>query len=246
MDATLFAASAVGELRSACADLSWLLGRGYAEASALALVGDRHRLQKRQRVAVSRSACGDADRATRVQRRHELTALRGASLAIDGFNCIITVEAGLSGGVLLRGRDGALRDLASVHGSYRRVETTAEALRRSVAAIERFEPARVLWWLDRPVSNSGRLASMIEDATAGARRDTEWAVQLDFDPDSRLREHDGIIASSDRAVLDGCRAWVDLPTAALGPTLQPDGTPDAEPPPALWCVDFRDEPDPAA
>ena len=34
-------------------DLSWLLGRGYAEASATKLVGDRHELRSRQREAVA-------------------------------------------------------------------------------------------------------------------------------------------------------------------------------------------------
>lgn len=232
MDEALFAQSAVGRLRSACAELSWLLQRGYAESSALALVGDRHRLQKRQRVAVSRSACTDLDRAARAERRRELEELRGASLAIDGFNCLITVEAGLSGGVLLRGRDSALRDLASVHGSYRRVETTAEALSRLVTTLASFEPARVLWWLDRPVSNSGRVAAMIEAVAAEAGGAIQCAVQLDYDPDSRLREHAGIIASSDSAVLDGCRAWIDLPSAALG--IEPSGNDGGR-----WCVDFR-------
>lgn len=240
MDARLFAATAVPVLRLACTELSWLLQRGYADNASRALVGDRHRLQKRQRTAISRSACSEDHRGARLARAQPLSKLRGASLAIDGFNCLISVEAALGGGVLLRGRDTALRDLASVHGSYRRVDATYEALRRLIAQIVLHEPAEVVWWLDRPVSNSGRLKAMIEStiestiepATTSRKCATRWEVRLDFDPDTRLREHAGVIASSDAAVLDGCEAWVDLPSAVVRTLVSDDAV--ANP----WCVDF--------
>ncbi|HEY0082494.1 MAG TPA: DUF434 domain-containing protein, partial [Pyrinomonadaceae bacterium] len=59
-DWQLFDASRVADLRSAVAELSWLLTRGYASKSALKLVGDRYELTERQRLAVSRAACPDA------------------------------------------------------------------------------------------------------------------------------------------------------------------------------------------
>jgi len=218
-DAELFGEAMVSTLRTACAELSWLLGRGYAEASSLALVGDRHRLRKRQRTAISRSACGDTERDRRRARRQPASAMAGSTLAIDGFNCVIAVEAALSGGVLLRCRDEATRDLASVHGSYRRVDVTAAALERLMAQIALHRPASLVWWLDRPVSNSGRLGAMIEDALLEALgpsgKRTQWSVKLDFDPDQRLRAHDGLVASGDRWVLDGSDAWVDLPAAVI-------------------------------
>jgi len=228
-DAELFSPTAVPNLRRGCAELSWLLDRGYAERSAVALVGDRHRLTKRQRTAISRSACTDASRATRIARRRSLDAVAGTDLAVDGFNCVITVEAALAGGVLLRGRDTALRDLASVHGSYRRVDVTERAVATLLAQIARHSPARVIWWLDRPVSNSGRLRAMIEAEaeTLAAGGPTEWDVRLDFDPDKRLRGHAGVVASSDCYVLDGCEQWVDLPGAAIESlAIEP------------WCIDL--------
>lgn len=227
VDAELFGEAMVPTLRVACAELSWLLGRGYAEASSLALVGDRHRLRKRQRTAISRSACGDADRDRRRARQRPASAMAGSTLAIDGFNCVIAVEAALSGGVLLRCRDSATRDLASVHGSYRRVDVTAAALQRLVAQIAMHRPKHVVWWLDRPVSNSGRLGAMIEHALDEALGPSGWAVELDFDPDQRLRAHEGLVASGDRWVLDGCDAWLDLPAAVIG---QLDASP--------WMIDL--------
>lgn len=59
-DGNLFGPGARPALASAVADLSWLLSRGYAEPSALKLIGNRHRLDERQRAAALQSACGDA------------------------------------------------------------------------------------------------------------------------------------------------------------------------------------------
>jgi hypothetical protein len=52
----------------------------------------------------------------------------GQPIELDGFNVLTTVEAALADGVLLLGRDGCLRDMASMHGSFRRVEETRPAL----------------------------------------------------------------------------------------------------------------------
>jgi hypothetical protein len=60
---------AIPVLRAAAADLTWLLDRGYAVSSSLKLVGDRHHLAARQRVAVARCVCTSAQRAQRAARR---------------------------------------------------------------------------------------------------------------------------------------------------------------------------------
>ena len=64
-DAKDFAPDAIPILRDAVDDLSWLLGRGYAEVAALKIVGDKMQLSKRQRAAVQRSACTDEQLAAR-------------------------------------------------------------------------------------------------------------------------------------------------------------------------------------
>src|SRR6478609_1672569 len=127
-DLAYFGPESLAALKAAVSDLSWLLSRGYAPPSALKLVGDRHRLVERQRAAVLRSACSDAALAARRSRELDPAALRGRPLRIDGFNLILTLESALGGGVVLGGRDGCYRDMASVHGTYRRVEETRPAL----------------------------------------------------------------------------------------------------------------------
>ena len=65
-----------------------------------------------------------------------------------------------------------------------------------------------VWWLDKPVSNSGRLKALIEDIA----RDTNWnaKAELSFSPDHVLSHTDQVIATSDGVVLDHCKQWVNL------------------------------------
>ena len=67
-DEKLFAADALSDLRSAVADYSLLLTKGYAEKGALKLVGDKFSLTQRQRLAIMRSACSDEQLASRNRR----------------------------------------------------------------------------------------------------------------------------------------------------------------------------------
>jgi hypothetical protein len=225
-DEALFEVEQHAVLRRAVGELGWLLERGYAEPSACKLVGDRHRLQKRQRLAVRRSACPESSVRSRAARRVGIADLRGEDIAIDGFNCIITVEAALAHGVVLRGCDGAVRDMASVHGSYRQVEVTRMAIEHLTALLCDAAVERVTWYLDRPVSNSGRLAEVIEALAPPQIR--AWTVELPFDPDRVLLETSAVVATSDSRILDACGAWVDLPAAIIERSI-----PDA------WLVDLR-------
>ena len=209
-DADLFGRDALPSLREAVADLSWLLGRGYAEPSSLKLVGDRYRLIDRQRMAVIRSACGESARVDRQGRRVDAEGLGGRPLSIDGFNILTTVEAALGGGVTLLGRDGSLRDIAGVHGTDRRVEETMPAIDAVGGWLERSEAGPCRWLLDRPVSNSGRLRGMLREVAAD--RGWPWEVDLPFNPDLDLIDAtaDVVVATADAGVLDRCGGWLPL------------------------------------
>jgi len=97
-DEKLFAPEAISDLRSALADYSLLLTKGYTEKSALKLVGDKFSLTERQRLAVMRSACSDRQLTFRSKNRIDVKNLSGESIAVDGYNVLITVEAAMSGG----------------------------------------------------------------------------------------------------------------------------------------------------
>jgi len=207
-DAQLFARERLAAMRTAASELSWLLGRGYRMKSALKLVGDRHNLRERQRLAVARAACSEEGRAVRLAREVGASDTEGSELIVDGFNLVITLEAALGGGVLVLCRDGCLRDLSSVHGSYRAVEETERAVTLAGEVLSTFGPASVLWLFDSPVSNSGRLAERVR--ALASERGWPWEVRTEFNPDRSIVNSDRIAVTSDSNVLDHAARWLNL------------------------------------
>lgn len=208
----MFAPENLPALRQAVADLSWLRTRGYAENSALKLVGDRYQLASRQRSAVGRSACSDQGLRERANRMFHVEQCRDRPVLIDGFNLLITLEAAMAGGVVLQGRDGCLRDLSSLHGNYHVLADTRRAALLVCETLTQFAPARVIWYLDKPVSNSGRLAAVIRELAAKFPH-LATEVQLVPDPDRLLLTqppNPALVVSSDSLILAGEVSWLNL------------------------------------
>jgi hypothetical protein len=189
-------------------DLSWLLGRGYAPVSALKLVGDRWSLTERQRMAVRRSSCTDDDRDRRQVARLSAADLAHRALWIDGFNVLTTIEAHLGGGVVIHCRDGTFRDIAGVHGTYRRVVETTPALEWLARRIVELRVGPVRWLFDRPVSNSGRIRSLVLETAR--RHESDWTVDLVDNPDPILKVAAVPITTADSVILDAGPAWFNL------------------------------------
>jgi hypothetical protein len=226
-DDHLFAPQWVPVLRRATAELSWLLTRGYPPSATLKLVGDRYALTERQRWAVGRAACPDAQRTGRAAKQLLPSGLGGRPVSIDGFNLLITLETALSGGVVLRGRDGALRDLSSIHGTYRAVQETDRAIQLAATALLALRPGPVRWLLDQPVSNSGRLAARLREL--GPALGLPWTAEVVMNPDRELAETTDVVVTSDSVVLDRAGAWLNLAALAL------------EPAPPRWLLDLGED-----
>lgn len=224
-DAQLFAEPQLPVLLRAVHDLSWLLSRGYALASSVKLVGDRYALNARQRIAVSRSSCSDEALARRNRHRVDANPLRGEAVWLDGYNVLTSIEAALSGGVILLARDGCCRDMASMHGSYRKVEETMPAIRLLGKLLEKWQVASCRWLLDRPVSNSGRLKTIL--GQVAEENGWPWKIELVPDPDKVLKSCPEIVASADSQILDSAERWFNLADEAIASRV-----PDA------WIVDL--------
>ena len=207
-DAALFAARHVDNLRSAVADYSLLLSKGYAPKSSLKLVGDRFSLTDRQRLAVMRCGCSDTQLETRRAKEVNVSELEAEPIIIDGYNVLITTEAALSGAPIFRSRDGCYRDLASIHGTYRKVTETIPALELVAKCLEDIGVENALWLFDSPVSNSGRLKTII--GSLAEENGWPWEIELLPNPDVKLIETDMIAATSDSDVLDKCGKWANL------------------------------------
>lgn len=226
-DRHLFAPEKMPALRMATSDLSWLLTRGYALHSSLKLAGDRYGLGERPRVAVSRAACSDPSLERRKTTCLDVECMRNADLVVDGFNLLITVEAALGGGLIMVCRDACTRDLASVHGTYRSVLETEEALHLIGKTLQSLAPASVLWLLDRPVSNSGRLAQTLREAAA--LHGWPWRVEVVLNPDADIPTTGRIAITSDSSILDRVARWVNFSAHLITAHL-----------PQAWRIDLRE------
>lgn len=224
-DHELFAGDQLAALRAAVADYSWLLGRDYSPPSALKLVGDRYRLAERQRTAVMRCAAPNSRLDDRRRNRVRSESLRGQVVEIDGFNLLTTVEAAMSGGVILIGRDGCPRDMASLHGSWRKVSETRPAAERIGEVLASLGVVRSVWLLDSPVSNSGRLAQLLR--VLAETRGWSWRVDTVASPDRELKQSAEIVVTADSAILDACGRWFDLAATVI------------ETIPDVWHLDLR-------
>jgi len=202
-----------------------LLTKGYAEKSTLKLVGDKFSLTQRQRLAVMRCACSDHQLKLRTGNCLPLKDLANQPLAIDGYNILITIEAALSGAAIFKARDGSFKDLAGIHGSYRKVTETIPAIKLIGNFLKEINMGPALWLLDSPVSNSGRLKKMIE--TIAAEKDYPWHVKLLTNPDTELIKTDSVVVTSDSVILNKCKHWLNLAREIIEQKL-----------PQTWLIDL--------
>lgn len=206
-DLEWFAGPGLVRIQAAQEEVLWLLDRNYSLDSVITMVGSHHQLSARQRIALQRAAASRQACDLRRSKRMPPAAAKGVELAIDGFNLLITLETALSGSVLIRGADGALRDLAGLRGTYRLIGQTDLAIDLLGAILQDLQVQSVLIYLDAPVSNSGRLRQRILERSAVWRLPVE--VTLVPDPDALLIRH-GPVVSSDSVILDRCLCWLNL------------------------------------
>jgi len=119
----------------------------------------------------------------------------------------------MSGAIVFKGRDGCFRDLASIHGTYRKVTETIPAVQLIGRFLKEIAVNNVKWLLDSPVSNSGRLKALIGELARKSR--WNWEIKLLPSPDTELIKTELTVASSDSVVLDACKSWVNLARAII-------------------------------
>lgn len=210
-DAKEFSRNALPLLYRAQEELIFLLDHGYEIEKAVTFIGNHYQLSARQRLALTRSTASQETVHLRLAKKWE-GSLKGRTLSVDAFNLIITLEAALSGATLLYGIDGTVRDLCGLHGTYRLIDKTEKALHMLAAFLKRGGAGETVFYLDAPVSNSGRLKARIlavmQEEGLPAR------AQLVLNADAALWGQEGVV-TSDAVILDRCRSWVNLGYAIL-------------------------------
>jgi hypothetical protein len=200
-------------LWEAAEDFYLFQNRGYPRTPARDWVGNRYALTSLERELLHRGVLGQKVALQRRAKRCKGSDWLDACLAVDGHNVQITVESALLGRPLLKGNDGALRDLAGQSSRFRMTEISEVAMDAIFRFLEAHRPARVCFLFDAPMSRSGELAArygarMRSVGLAGEAR----AVPV---PEREMASLGGVAASSDRAVLDVASRWIDLACCCL-------------------------------
>ena len=206
-DEISFSPEGVKRIQTASAHVFYLLNEGYDLKQATTFVGNHLQLSERQRMAIMRSLASREQLAEREKKRVEFSSLAGREVWIDGFNTVITLEVMLNESILFMGMDGCIRDLASLRGTYRTIPETAQAVRLLIEQLMENNVGRSYILLDRPVSNSGRLKTLISETAEEESCDID--IQIIDDVDRILWEKTNVI-TSDAIILDHCLSWVNL------------------------------------
>jgi hypothetical protein len=196
------------DLQKAAMDFRYLLNRGYPRKVTLEMVGNRYGLTFDERHLLHRGVFSDADSKSRKRKIIPINTIKDKDLAIDGHNVLITVEAGLSGSPLILADDGFVRDVSGLSGSFRKTTTTEEALRLIVTFLKKWRPRHVLFLFDAPISKSGILAQELRVLLEkeGLPGDA-LAMKV---PEKTLIGFQGVIATSDTAIIDRSEKAIDL------------------------------------
>lgn len=206
-DQKWFSNEAVAKLKTVQEEVQYLLDRGYKQDGVITFVGNHHLLSSRQRLALQRSTSTSLQYEKRSKSMLPIEDAKNGCLYIDGFNLIITIEVALSRSVVILGNDGVMRDLAGLRGTYRLIEETDRAIELIGKSFKDLSVPKAIFYLDAPVSNSGRLKSRI--LQIADKWDMPVEVELVPNADTILCSM-GRVATSDSVIIDRCRSWFNL------------------------------------
>ncbi len=201
-----FGSKSIEILFKAGRDLQYLLNQGYNIKGASVFVGNHYLLSERQRLALVRAI--SSEESIKMRKNKEMKGIPyGSVVNIDGFNTIITLEVALSDSLLLKCMDGTIRDLAALRGTYRLIDKTDTAIMLIGKILESNKADKAVFYLDAPVSNSGRLKQRIIELLNPFTFEVQ--VEVINNVDAVLEKLDNVI-TSDAIILDKCASWINL------------------------------------
>ena len=200
-----FGESSLPVLHRAAEEVYYLINRGYPVTNVTKFVGNHYMLSERQRLALARSISPKEQLISRKER--EVKSIAGRTIYIDGFNVIIGLEIAFSKSVLFRCMDGTIRDLAGLRGTYRLIPETDMAAEALSESLEELQVEKAVIYLDKPVSNSGRLKQKLLSYAEGTNYEMEVVIEDAVDHELKQKP---LVATGDAIILDECDQWFNL------------------------------------
>lgn len=195
-------------LREAAVDIRYLLDRGYRKESVLKFVGDKHQLDKNERLILYRSIHSRDEVESVKKKMLEPSKIVDKDVWVDGFNVLNTVEAALKGALLVICDDRVVRDFSQVYGRYKISPLTSSSLKLILEELKTLSPSHVRVLYDSHISKSGEVAKMTREiiSSLALRGDAETVKTVD----SILSKTDGVVCTSDSVILSECRHFFDI------------------------------------
>ncbi len=200
-------------LKRALSDIHEFLDRGYEVKKVSTFVGNHYQLSERQRLALARAATETEK--IRMRRQKQKTVPDG-TVYIDGLNLMITLESAICGTTVYRCMDGTVRDLAAMRGTYRIIESTHTAAALVMDKLECVGAESVKFFLDAPVSNTGRLKTLLLEMAEGHTFTTE--CELVPNADVMLYGLPNVV-TSDAIILNECESWLNFAAEIIDESL---------------------------
>lgn len=204
-DEKSFKGEGLKKILKAGSDVKYLLNAGYKVKQATMFVANHYALTERERLVLARGIARDLDIESRKNKLSNLENLD--TVYIDGFNAIIPMESLLSESVLFKCQDGAIRDLANLRGSYKIIDKTEGAIRLILSKLDELNVRKAIFHIDKPVSNSGRLKTLILEISNDYKVEVE--VNLLDAVDKSLYGKENVV-SGDCIVMDNAISIVPL------------------------------------
>ena len=103
--------------------------------------------------------------------------------------------------------DGTIRDLAGLRGTYRLIDATDTAILLIGKKLQSMNITGAAFYLDAPVSNSGRLKTKIFELLG----DYDYGISVDLinNVDTFLKNK-AYVVTSDAIILNDCVSWFNI------------------------------------
>ena len=196
-------------------DLKFLLNRGYRKKAGLNLVANKYLLNRDERNLLVRKVYSNEKAHDRRVKIVDINNIRNKKVIVDGYNVLITSEIIYKQeySSLVLCDDGVLRDIKAVFGKYKNNSSSEKALINIINILKNHAPRFVCFIYDSPVSKSGELAKLTESLIDNSGIDgcAVTIKNVDLELIKLSQKYDGIVATSDGAVIDRVEHVLDIP-----------------------------------
>ncbi|BAP62330.1 DUF434 domain-containing protein [Methanococcus maripaludis] len=188
-------------------DLKYLLNRNYRKKSALDFVANHYGLNAFERNFFGRCVFSDDHLEVVNKKITDLTKdFKTKSIAIDGFNVLITLES-LIEGVAIFCEDNVIRDLKYQKG-YKLTEKSEEKIEIILKTMLKLNLNNFDVYFDEPTSKSGEISKITRNLME--KYSISGEVILSKKVDFELKHYE-FVATSDFHIIKNVTGFLDIP-----------------------------------